>query len=533
MKASRVGFTIIELLVIVVVIGILASVVIIGYGNWRGNIAEDQIKSDLTGAAAAMESARNFGSDYPADIPSSFTPSDGVTLTTKSGGGVFCIEAESTGAPGDIYSIRKSEEPSAGGCGAYFTSIVKRGNHTMCGITYGKVYCWGEGASGFLGNGGTANSLVPVAADTTYMVGTVSNLSPSCALSEGKAYCWGNNTAGSLGIGHGTSPVVTPTPVVTSVMTSRVTSMPGGGMFSCGIAAGKAYCWGSGSSGELGNGASVSSHVPVAVSTSVMSDEVTAIATGNTHNCAIAAGKAYCWGSGSSGQLGNGSSSSSNTPVAVNTSQMSGRVTALAISNSHTCAIADGKAYCWGAGSYSPTAHGHLGNGSTAGVNIPTAVNTSVMTGVVTSIDTRSARTCAIAAGKAYCWGDAGPMLGNGTTGTSLVPVAVNTSVMSGKVTAIDINGTTACAIADGKLYCWGNGTSGQLGNGASLTSNTPVAVSTSEMTGRVTSVQVGANFVCAIAGGKVYCWGNGANGQLGDGTTNTRNTPAMITAPL
>lgn len=94
-KSKYPGFTIIEILVVLAVIGILASITIIGYGNWRTSTITTQIKSDLNGVKTAMEDARNFGNVYPLVIPTSFTPSSGVTLT---GGGSgdgksFCITA--------------------------------------------------------------------------------------------------------------------------------------------------------------------------------------------------------------------------------------------------------------------------------------------------------------------------------------------------------------------------------------------------------------------------------------------------------
>lgn len=94
-KSKYSGFTIIELLVVIAVVGILASITVIGYSNWRASSILTQIKSDLNGVKTAMEDARNFGNSYPLTIPTSFTPSEGITLT---GGGAvdgksFCITA--------------------------------------------------------------------------------------------------------------------------------------------------------------------------------------------------------------------------------------------------------------------------------------------------------------------------------------------------------------------------------------------------------------------------------------------------------
>ena len=69
------GFTMVEIVIVVVVIGILAGITIVSYGSWRKNIAEGQVKSDLSGVASAMEGARNFGSTYPTSLPTNFKPS--------------------------------------------------------------------------------------------------------------------------------------------------------------------------------------------------------------------------------------------------------------------------------------------------------------------------------------------------------------------------------------------------------------------------------------------------------------------------
>lgn len=104
------AFTIVELVVIIVVIGILAGVTIIGYGSWRNQVASTEVKNDLSSAAATMENARNFGEDgYPTDIPSTFTASPNALITYESGDATsFCIDGRSTVSTSIYYFVDSS-----------------------------------------------------------------------------------------------------------------------------------------------------------------------------------------------------------------------------------------------------------------------------------------------------------------------------------------------------------------------------------------------------------------------------------------
>ena len=107
---------------------------------------------------------------------------------------------------------------------------------------------------------------------------------------------------------------------------------------------GKAYCWGRNNYGQLGNGSTNDSNTPVAVDTSgVLAGKIlTQIQSGETSTCALdSSGKAYCWGRNNHGQLGNGNNINSNTPVAVDTSGvLAGKtLTQLAAGNFHLCAL--------------------------------------------------------------------------------------------------------------------------------------------------------------------------------------------------
>ncbi|ROR73562.1 RCC1 domain-containing protein [Bogoriella caseilytica] len=357
--------------------------------------------------------------------------------------------------------------------------------------------------------------------------------SHSCAVADGEAYCWGLGAEGQLGDGQNTGSAV-PVAVDTSgVLAGKtITAISTGSFLSCAVADGGAYCWGL---GELGDGQTTTSAVPVAVDTSgvLAGKTVTAITVGFVRQCLIADGGAYCWGMNADGRLGTGDTVYSAVPVAVDTSGvLAGKtVTAISAAPNHACVIADGGAYCWGS-----SLHGMLGTGQTGVSYVPVAVDTSgVLAGkTVTAITTASHHTCAVADGGAYCWGSGGfGRLGNGDTATSAVPVAVDTSgALGGKaVTAIGASETTSCAVADGGAYCWGNGGSGRLGNGDTATSAVPVAVDTSGALGgkAVTAIASLDAHVCAIADGGAYCWGNGGSGRLGNNETTPSPVPVAV----
>ena len=204
------------------------------------------------------------------------------------------------------------------------------------------------------------------------------------------------------------------------------------GAHSCSLQNGQAYCWGDDGYGELGDGTTNSSAGPVAVDTRGVLARKTLIqiSTGTIHACAVdRAGAAYCWGGNASGQLGNPAAGDSAVPVAVATSgALAGQALAQISTNFfQTCAVSRaGAAYCWGG-----NPDGELGDGTTTDSNVPVAVDTSgVLAGkTMTQISAGDDNTCAQdSAGADHCWGsNLSGELGDGLTIVqSSVPVAVD-----------------------------------------------------------------------------------------------------------
>ena len=197
-----------------------------------------------------------------------------------------------------------------------------------------------------------------------------------------------------------------------------------------------------------------------------------AISAGGAHTCALTtAGGVLCWGWNYYGQLGDGTMMSKSTPAAVN--GLAGGAAALGAGYVHTCALTTaGRALCWGSND-----SGQLGDGTTRDKSTPAAV-IGLANGIA-AISAGGNHTCAlIAAGGALCWGnnDFG-QLGDGTTRDKGTPTMV--SGLASGVAAISAGGSHTCALTSaGGALCWGNNDSGQLGDGTMRDKSTPAAVS-------------------------------------------------------
>ena len=302
-----------------------------------------------------------------------------------------------------------------------------------------------------------------------------------------------------------------------AIVATTLNSIYAGARSVCGLIGSSIKCWGRGSFGRLGNGSTLDNATPVTVSG--ISNAVQ-VGSGLISACAVLdTGSVQCWGRGSEGRMGNGANSDQSTPVSV-----SGISTAtqVAVGHAHSCArLSDSTVKCWGR-----NGEGQLGNNSTTGTNTPVSVS-----GISNATEVRTSGTwmhsCArLSDGTVKCWGKGGDgQLGNGSDSNQSIPVDV--SGIS-NATQVALGARHSCALLiDSTVKCWGFNSLGQLGDGSTTSSNTPVSVS--GLT-NVTQISILSYHNCALLIDQtVKCWGSGGMGALGNSSNNYSSVPISV----
>ena len=410
---------------------------------------------------------------------------------------------------------------------------VATGDVHACAVLANRhVKCWGDNSSGQIGDGTTTERDTPVAVKRiTDAIMVAAGYGHTCALLVGGSVdCWGANTYGQLGDGT-TTERTTPVRVVGI---RKAIMVAAGYRDTCALIAGGAVkCWGDNVIGELGDGtrkgpgrcgSAACSSRPVAVRGIARAKSLT---VGGYHACAtLMGGRVKCWGDNLDGQLGDGNTTSRSSPVTVKRITHAKQTVASAF---NTCALpSSGRVECWGANEY-----GELGHHTTTGPQlcsrlrdpcsrVPVAViGLTDVTQISAGGDAQEGidHVCALRANATVrCWGYGYEgELGDGSSRNSSRPVRAG-----GVAGATDVaaGAFDSCVVLKaGTIKCWGDNTAGQLGTAAPTGVRTsPVAVK------RVTSAAAvisGGYHSCAIlAGGRVDCWGDNDNGEIGNGAT-------------
>jgi alpha-tubulin suppressor-like RCC1 family protein len=418
------------------------------------------------------------------------------------------------------------------------------GYHSCAVDKNSMLWCWGRNDMGQLGYKGTGDSSLSPTAVTlvTNVTGVACGWEHTCALlRNGSVFCFGNNVYSQLGIGRtGASNGFDYGPVASTIM-KNVTIIKSGHHHTCAIDISESvFCWGLNSAGQLGISSTESKNIPAKVQGVSNASHVSC---GPHHNCAITKprGALFCWGENFDGRIGDGSRSNSIAPVPV--SGLSHGVTSVALGRFHTCALVGNQLWCWGYNVHSDfsvlrsVASAGISRTQRAPAVAPSfsAVSANVSL-PYSSISVY--HSCAILFGRLKCWGySANGELGFLTSTPSLA--AQDVIGLQGDVHVVACGSHYNCAIVGSSktVFCWGQNHVGQLGNQKiTNTQAQPVPVNGSDPRYRLDNARLicaGNAHSCAVIGlSGLYCWGRGHVGQIGDGSKEQRLFPTRVAIP-
>lgn len=481
----------------------------VGYYNACGIRSDDALlcwgNSVLGGALQYGNTPRQIGT--ATDWQAISLSSDGIIGLRA--GGAYAWGDNLTGELA-LPTLGEIADPTALDAAITWSQISSGISHS-CGLSNGRLYCWGLLRDGAVGNGVNTTRYAPARFGNDSWTALAGGLGTCGLRSDGALLCWGYS---DLGVGFGNAdPVFLPTRLGAETWTAVASTSSSIGPFSsCGIRGGRPYCWGNNVSGQLGIGNTMNQLAPVEVHVPP-GTQWTQIAPGE-HTCAIKSDATlWCWGANFVGQLGTGVAGPDlvteppSTPLPGAWLQVS--VSAAFGFTATTCGIqTDHTLWCWGEDAF-PAETRHL---------VPTQVGTDATWASVSVAPTTSSvspglgtTTCAVKTdGSLWCWG---MWLGNGTLGRSIAPVRVGTDTDWKSVFV----GTEICAIrSTGTLWCWAN--RDILGDGrvptydatnAAVPALSPVQIGSDTDWATVTFGGSFGTMACATkTNGSLWCWG-------------------------
>lgn len=486
--------------------------------GYRLRAWSDTLESDVTGAFAVVPAAasRLAFTEQPTDIEGQvdFAPALEVTIQDEYGNRV----------PSAEHVIGLQHGGGGPGSAELLGTLSVTATDGVAEFSDVSVDLPGEGyAIEAYADGLTNATSQPFAVELTFDRISAGG-SHTCGITvANRAYCWGLGSSGQLGDG-GTESRATPVAVSGGFRFAQISA---GGAHTCAVTLAilpTLWCWGS----IVGDGSGSGALVPTEVSDPESGSEGWAeVRAGNVHTCGRQSdGTVYCWGTNVSGELGTGSPSSSTVPVAV---QTSASFVSLSAGEIHTCGITDSDTLmCWG-----DNAFGQVGDGTTTNRLSPVTVSDPPDLGAVSwaAVTAGSAHTCGLAnTGSGgddvpVCWGqNSDGELGDGTNLERTEPVVVGISVLA----AVSAGWGRTCGVTpEHQPHCWGDNEAGQLGDGTTEDRSSPTPVFTNLS---METISAGSQHACALTvSGEAYCWGDNTEGQLGDGTVAHRMTPARV----
>jgi len=380
-----------------------------------------------------------------------------------------------------------------------------------------------------------------------------SSVAFSCVVTaRANVWCWGAKFAKDLG---GDNYDGTPVPVLDSsgqIFTNALQVTANGESVCARKKDGTVWCWGMNEHGELGDGTSADSNIPVQVIdvNKQALQNVKAIASGGnhgsgfnrhgfpagSHTCALKNdGTVWCWGTNKDGQLGNGHQRDEGVhaladQVLEDNNAPLQNIVSISASLGHTCAVKkDGTVWCWGenpggfhgfASSYDLKAAQHMDdNGKPLLLKFLGPSQPALYTcGIKNDLTS-------------WCWG----YIFSGKPITGASPVVDDKGKNVQPVIYISSGTEHTCLLKqDLSVWCWGHNGDGKVGDGTFMDRSTPVLIKQGPNVLKAIYVESGANHTCAIdLHSQVWCWGNNNVGQLGRRSGFSINTPQLVKFPV
>ena len=450
-------------------------------------------------------------------------------LVVHTGGSLRATGRNDSGQLGDGTVTNRGGYTSISGITGVVRASAGRA-HSLAVKSDGTVWAWGNNASGQVGNNSTANRLTPqqITPAAPVFPNTFKAVSAgadhSLALrNDGTVWAWGANNHGQLGTGTTTGSLV-PVQIQTLPNGLSVTAVSAGDGFSVALLSdGTVRTWGRAEKGQLGNDDDASSLVPV--QPTALGAGITAISAGDAHVLALKSdGTVWGWGSNFSGELGGLVPAAQFLPMPV---AGLANVALLAAGSTHSAAVlADGAILAWGNPNGAALGSASLGYESvrvqTQDVKTAAAIYAGGDQAAVVRANAR-----------AYLFGrNADGQLGTDGLDPVVAPSRVlawpNAYGVSAPSYAFGAGHTLA--LVDGVIYSAGDNAYGQLGNGGTIDRMTPAALSLSGSA--ITTVAAGWHHSLALrADGTVLAWGRNDSAQLGFGASS--GTPTLTPTPV
>lgn len=431
------------------------------------------------------------------------TAGDGFACVRRSDGSVWCWGEGRSGALGN-----GGEDPRitpAAVAALPPVIAIDAGTHHVCALDEsGAVWCWGDNSYGKVNGGASSGTLLPtqVALPRAAVSVSASRYHSCAVLDDASLACWGKNNHGQLGNG-----VVLETGGMALNVLDKVTSVATGTYHTCAVRDGVVWCWGDNGYAQIGDGVPGDHPVP----TELVGVTATSVTAGEWFSCALVDGGRFrCWGDNGDYQLGDTGDHPMPAPVS-----SFGNIVALRAGGYHVCAVrADESIWCWGDNTF-----GMLGDGAaTGGGTRFEAPRQPTWTDTFADVAAGYQQSCGVtAAGEVRCWGVGRfGVLGDTQRMVQTRPQIVN---VPAPPVFLSVGARSACAIVgatDRALYCWGSNSAGQLGlpAGGIVLSPTDTGIR------NVGTFSMGEDHMCATIAGVLNCWGANYAGQLGDGTT-------------